>query len=86
MHHEVVVAQPPGRASSPAILIMTVVLTVLCGIHLCLPAFCCLVPALIMATIVRYLHPTYIIMFVIVAANRACKIAIFYQKVKGQKS
>lgn len=42
----------PKPKTKPAILIFSTVLAIICGIHLCLPAFVCLTPALIFAIVV----------------------------------
>ena len=48
---QVTVEEPVPKAK-PAMLIFTIVLAIVCGIHLCIPAFCCLTPALIFAIVV----------------------------------
>ena len=45
----------PGIRPRPAILIFSIVLTILCGIHGCLPLFLCLTPGLVFAIVVSCL-------------------------------
>ena len=47
-----VTVEQPRPKTKPAMLIFTVVLSILCGIHLCIPAFVCLTPALVFAIVV----------------------------------
>lgn len=46
------VVEPKPKAR-PAILIFSLVLTIICGLHVNLPAFICLTPGLIFAIVVR---------------------------------
>ena len=48
---QVAVVEPKPKAK-PAMLIFSIVLTIICGMHLCLPAFVCLTPALVFAIVV----------------------------------
>ena len=48
---QVAVVEPKPKPK-PAVLILALVLTVLCGLHLNLPAFVCLTPGLVFAVVV----------------------------------
>ena len=45
----------PRRKPKAGLLVVTIVLTVLCGLHLNLPAFICMTPALVFAIVVSTL-------------------------------
>ena len=44
---------PPGN---PGFLVFSIVLMIVCGLHLCLPAFVCLIPGLLFALKVQLEH------------------------------
>ena len=43
----------PGIRPRPTVLIFSIVLTILCGIHGCIPLFLCLTPGLVFAIVVK---------------------------------